>query len=321
MSGLTEALARFVARKYLRKPDLEELILIKFPNLRSAFVAAINELCYILRLPVSFCLNSVNIEITNACNLTCRMCPVNQEMQRPKTMMSFDFFKKTIDDNPQLQFVLVFQWGEPLLHKDLPRMIRYCSDRGIRTMITSNAFLLDDKLSEDLIDSGLTRITFSVDGVAEIYEKIRGRPYEEFKQKVLRFREIRDKKKSPLKIDASMVVFDETEADVGRYLKEWKPIADRVQLVPRLSRGRRSRRCRELWRGALIVLSNGLVTVCCADYEGRLAVGDANTESLKRIFNGEKIRALRKAHIAGKFPAFCAGCDEYATEKVSKRFA
>lgn len=320
MNESMKFLARFVARYYLRKPDLEELVLIKFPDFRSAFVAALNELSYLLRLTRSYCLNSVNIEITNQCNLACAMCPVNQNMHRPKESISFDFFKKIIDENPQLKFVLAFQWGEPLLHDDLPKMISYCSRRGIRTMVTSNAFLLNDKLSEELIDAGLTRITFSVDGVGEIYERIRGRAYEEFKNKVLGFKEIRDRKKSPLKIDTSMVVFEKTEQDVDRYLAEWKDIADRVQLIPRLDSGKRVSKCRELWRGALIVLSSGLVTVCCADYEGRLVVGDAKKEPLKKIFNGARIRLLRKAHIAGKFPSICANCDEYESDKVSKRF-
>ena len=314
-------IVRFISRYYLRKPDLEELILIKFPNLRSVYNAALNELSFIMGLSRSWRLTIINIEITNHCNLTCQMCPVNQNMSRKKEFMDFDLFKQIIDDNPQLEFVLAFQWGESLLHKDLPKMIEYCTRRNIRTMITSNGILLNEKLSQDLIDAGLTRITFSVDGVGSTYTKIRGVDYQEFKEKVISFKNIRDRKKSPLKIDSSMVIFDQSEGDAERYKEEWGKLVDRVQLIPRLTSGEHRRKCRELWRGTLIVLSDGRVTVCCADYDGKLIVGDTRKESLRDIYNGAKMRALRKSHASGKFPGICKTCDEYKSEKVSKRFS
>jgi sulfatase maturation enzyme AslB (radical SAM superfamily) len=321
MTKIMKYFVRLIAKYYLAKPDLENLISIKLPNFRSVWNATLNELSFRMGLIHSWRLTSLSIEITNHCDLRCRMCPVNQSMTRPKRFMDFEFFKHIIDDNPQLEFVLVFQWGEPLLHKDLPKMVEYCSKRDIRTMITSHGHLLTEKLSEELIDAGLTRITFSVDGVGETYTKIRGKDYEELKKKALAFKNIRDRKKNPLKIDSSMVVFDETEQDIERYKEEWSKIVDRVQLIPCLTSGKRVSKCRELWRGTLVVLSDGRVTICCADYDGNLIVGDARKESLRKIWNGVAIRKLRKEHIAREFPSICASCNEYETDKVSKRFS
>jgi hypothetical protein len=59
--------------------------------------------------------------------------------------------------------------------------------------------------------------------------------------------------KSNLKIDLSMVVFNEIENDVSRLCDEWKSIADRVQLVPRFVPGKRTVSCSELWRGIIVV--------------------------------------------------------------------
>ena len=61
--------------------------------------------------------------------------------------------------------------------------------------------------------------------------------------------------------------------------------------------------------------------MCCADHEGELAVGDATRESLRAIWNGERLRALRRAHARGDLPPVCAQCDEYPTDAAAPRFS
>ena len=95
---------------------------------------------------------------------------------------------------------------------------------------------------------------------------------------------------------------------------------DRVQAIPRLVAERRTNACRELWRGTLVVLWDGRVTVCCVDSEGLLQVGDARSDRLTDVWNGEKMREIRRSHAAGEFPPLCAMCGEYGHDRVSKRF-
>lgn len=309
-----------IARYYLRKPDLEELIALKFPTFKAVFVAALNELYFILGLTRSFRLTSVNIEATNACNLKCKMCPVPHDMSRPKQFIEFALFQKILDENPQLEFILPFQWGEPLLHKQIFEMIAYAHQHGIRTMMTTNGTLLTPEINRKILESGLTRLTFSVDGFGETYTAIRGFNYEQLKANILQFKTMRDELKAVTKIDISMVVFEDSEADIQKYRAEWEGIADRVQLIPRFVPGVRRHKCRELWRGTLVVLSNGLVTTCCADYDGTMIVGDARTEHLTAIWNGPKMRALRRSHVRKHFPGLCRTCSEYESAVVNKRF-
>ncbi len=313
--------AGVVAKFYLGHPDQAELIAIKLGSFRAAWYTTLNEVCFHLGWHRSFRLVSVNLEVTNACNLYCQMCPVNNGMQRPKGMMEMDLFKSVIDQLPDLEFVLAFQWGEPMLHPRLFDMIRYASEQGIRTMITSNGTFLTDENIEQILTSGLDRITFSVDGTGSTHTEIRGYEYDRLKENVLRFRDIRDRTNSPIKIDVSMVVWERTEADVEEYLEEWQHIVDRTQLIPRFVAKPRSNKCRELWRGQLVVLWDGRVTVCCVDTEGDLILGDANTTPMRDLWNGERIAALRRAHAQGEFGGLiCATCDEYQHPKVSKRF-
>jgi MoaA/NifB/PqqE/SkfB family radical SAM enzyme len=313
-------IARAGARFYLGKPDVAELLEVKFPTLADVGYAARNELAYRRLAERSPVLTSVNLELTNHCNLRCTICPVNTTMRRPKGFMDPALFRRIIDENPGFRFVLAFQWGEPLLHPEFFELVRYAADRGVRTMITSNGTHLTEENRKKLLECGLERITFSVDGDAASHFAIRGYELEKLRRDVRLLVAERDAAKAPLKIDVSMVVDQSTEHALPAFRAEWTDVVDRVQSIPRIMAEKRTSACRELWRGTLVVLWDGRVTVCCVDSEGLLTVGDARETKLGELWNGEKLRALRRGHAEGAFPPLCAMCGEYATDGVSKRF-
>lgn len=308
------------ARFYLGKPDVRELLEVKFPTIGSVANAVRNEVAFLRRATTSAVLSSVNLELTNHCNLRCTICPVNTTMRRPKGFMDPALFRRVIDDNPQLDFVLAFQWGEPLLHPEFFSLVRYAADRGVRTMITSNGTYLTPDNRRKLLECGLERITFSVDGDHATHFAIRHYDLGRLRDDVAALRRERDAAGAPLRIDVSMVVDRTTEAALDGYRSTWKDAVDRVQAIPRIVAERRTHPCRELWRGTLVVLWDGRVTVCCVDSEGTLQVGDARTERLTDVWNGERMRAIRGRHAAGDFPSLCAMCGEYEHPTVSKRF-
>jgi len=313
-------IARAGARFYLGKPDVAELLEVKFPTIGAVGDAVRNELAFRRSAETSPNLTSVNLELTNHCNLRCTICPVNTTMRRPKGFMDPALFRRIIDENPGFHFVLAFQWGEPLLHPDFFELVRYAADRGVRTMITSNGTHLTPENRAKLLACGLERITFSVDGDAASHFAIRGYELEKLRRDVRLFVAERDAARSTLKIDVSMVVDASTEHALPSFKAEWTGVVDRVQWIPRILAEKRTTSCRELWRGSLVVLWDGRVTVCCVDSEGLLTLGDANRTKVSELWNGDKIRALRRAHAEGRFPPLCAMCGEYETEVVSKRF-
>jgi len=316
-----KALHRLVARRYLRKPDQEGLLSVKFPTASSLAHASLNEIAYRLGLRRSYRLTSVNLELTNRCNLRCSMCPVNRDMVREKGFMDPALFRRIIDENPQLEHVLAFQWGEPLMHPHFFELVRYATDRGVRVMITSNGTYLSPELRQRLLASGLDRITFSVDGVGEIHTHIRGYEYERLKKDVLSLRDERDRAGlDHPRIDVSMVVFEETEPYVGSFFAEWGGLVDRVQAIPKFVSGPRTVPCRELWRGTAVVLWDGRVSICCRDADGEAIVGDAGKEPLEAIWNGRRMQELRRSHLQRDFRGICRDCSEYSSETVSPRF-
>jgi len=319
--GWARALARLVARFYLRRPELAEPIAIRYRTPRAFLGGVLNELAYRFgrsRAPV---LLSANLELTNRCNLRCTFCPTaDGRMARPRGMMDEALFRRALDGAGPLEFALLFQWGEPLLHPRFAALAADAAARGIRTLVTTNGTLLDDRRIGALLDARLDRVTVSIDGDAATHEAVRGIPLARTKDALRRLVAARDAAGSTTAVDVSMVVAPETERAVESFRREFEGTVDRVQTIPLLVRGERRTRCREPWRGGLVVLQDGRTTVCCVDHDGELAVGDATKERLVDVWNGPRMRALRRAHVTGDLPPLCAGCAEYPTDAAAPRF-
>ncbi|MBI5234059.1 MAG: SPASM domain-containing protein [Deltaproteobacteria bacterium] len=118
------------------------------------------------------------IEITNVCNLRCKMCAQATDKWRkdvpPKTL-SLAGFKEIIDQIPYINMALMNGVGEPLLNPNLVDMIDYAHSKGINTQFFTNATLLSPEMSRRLINvEGLMRIRVSLDaGTAEKFDEIR----------------------------------------------------------------------------------------------------------------------------------------------------
>ena len=312
--------APLVARLYLRRPELSELIAIKYGSFRAAFWGAYNEMLFRLRITRGYKLISANFEVTNACNLSCTICPVNRGMQRSRRVATLEQFERFLELNPRLEFLLLFQWGEPLLVPSLPEMIRAATRRGIRTMITTNGTLLDAGWCVRLLDAGLTRLTLSVDGDPETHRAIRGIGLEPLRENLARLRLLRDARRAALGIDVSMVVNELTRSRWDEVRRTWSGIADRIQAIPQFMVKPRRNACREPNRGSLVVLSDGSATVCCADPEGDAVVGRADERPLQAILNNDRMRAFRRAHFRRRFPGICRECGEYDNDVAAARF-
>ena len=108
--------------------------------------------------------NMIHIEPTNHCNLGCIMCPQPREMQRVKGMMNFDLYKSIIDElkDTPAEFVYLHQFGESLLHKKITDMVDYASENGLQVGMSTNGTLLNEKISERILNSKLDFLTLSL---------------------------------------------------------------------------------------------------------------------------------------------------------------
>ena len=120
----------------------------------------------------------VYLEVTNRCNLLCETCPRTFEALEPPADMSWALFTSIIDQLPGLSRAVLHGVGEPMLVKDLPRMIRYLKDRGVYVLFNTNGTLLSAKKHHELIDTGLDELRVSLDAAdAKTFLAVRGKNF------------------------------------------------------------------------------------------------------------------------------------------------
>lgn len=119
------------------------------------------------------------IDISTLCNLKCPHCfqsDYNSEQHIKREFMKYDDFLIILKKIKDYAFILhLYTWGESLLNPEALKIIRASLDAGIRSRISSNLSVrMSNHYIEELIDSGLYRLTCSIDGpTQEIYEKYR----------------------------------------------------------------------------------------------------------------------------------------------------
>jgi MoaA/NifB/PqqE/SkfB family radical SAM enzyme len=168
------------------------------------------------------------IEPTLFCNLRCPACPTGLQLGlRPSSTIKWDLFKSTIDEIGDYVFSLfMYNWGEPLLHKQTPEMIRYAKDKDIDIILSSNLSLkLTDDYIERLVASGLDTLIVSLDGTTEeVYAKYRLRgEFQLVRENMLRIQAAKARQgvQTP-KVVWQFLVFKHNESQIGQALAEFK---------------------------------------------------------------------------------------------------
>jgi MoaA/NifB/PqqE/SkfB family radical SAM enzyme len=118
------------------------------------------------------------LETTNRCNLLCTTCPRTFEDLEPPGDMSWDLFTRIVDQFPNIARVVLHGVGEPMMVRNLPRMIRYLKARGTYVLFNTNGTLLTARKGAELIDSGLDELRVSLDAAEpEAFLLVRGKPF------------------------------------------------------------------------------------------------------------------------------------------------
>ncbi len=280
------------------------------------------------------------IEVSSKCNLKCGSCLNRSLPICQKTNMGLGLYKKIIDQAAgNIYDATLCHRGEPLLHRDIVKMVSYASIRGVKTKIHTNATLLDERLSRELIMAGLYNISFSFDSFdKEKYEKKRkGAEYNNTLNNIKTFLKVKKKlkRRKPFTILQLMEKRGNNDfpqpRDIKKFLKTFKDYPpDRIILRrphnwggllkgPKDLADSRIKRstCTFPWY-SLTVLANGKAVPCPQDFMGIMPIGDLNKDSLKDTFNGQPLRAIRKmfasSRIKKKLP--CQDCDRIIRKTI-----
>ena len=121
--------------------------------------------------------SELQVEVTGACNLRCRMCLVRYRppLGRIAASMPVARFRSLLDELPGVRRVTLQGLGEPLLAPDLLAMVSLAHERGAEVGFNTNGMLLTRERSVQLVALGLDWLHVSLDGAEPAtHEHIRG---------------------------------------------------------------------------------------------------------------------------------------------------
>ena len=121
----------------------------------------------------------MSLELGNDCNANCLFCrtekgeiydlnPNSPTGKIAKGRMPYDM---CIDILEQIKddalIAVLYTNGEPLMYKELPRVIKFASQNHLATMISTNGLLLDEKKAFDLLEAGIDFIKIQLSGFTQ----------------------------------------------------------------------------------------------------------------------------------------------------------
>ncbi len=285
----------------------------------------------LVRLP--YAPTKITVESGNVCNLRCPLCPTGQlDKSASKGMMPLATFEKILDELARdLITIRLYNWGEPLLNKDIVRMCQLAYDRGVSVKLSSHLNDLTPELAEGLLRARVKKIYVSADGATPesyaIYR--RGGDFERVlanirmlvaKQRELGawftrviwlfhvFRhnehevEIARRLAQELGVELSL---NRARTDMGKEIFEtvdvalerdghWLPSSDELCAYDREHKvAQREATCRLPWEDTAINW-DGNVLACCSVYSEKHAYGNIHDGSFGAVWNGELYREARR---------------------------
>lgn len=158
------------------------------------------------------------IEPTNRCNLRCPTCFSHQDGRVKKDLSLADFVTLIKRNAPYISHVSLYNYGEPLLHKNIGGMIRAAKVAGIQHVkLATNGMLLTAQRCRMLVASGLDDISISLDGAAtETYAQFRvGGNFDLVVKNIKRLVLVRDKCESRLMIELQFIIMEANEQELA----------------------------------------------------------------------------------------------------------
>jgi MoaA/NifB/PqqE/SkfB family radical SAM enzyme len=177
------------------------------------------------------------LETTNRCNLLCTTCPRTYEELEPPADMSWALFTKIVDQIPRIERAVLHGVGEPMLVKNLPRMVHYLKDRGTYVLFNTNGTVLNEKNGRALIEAGLDELRVSLDAAnAKSYRAIRGKDYfGRILKNVRAFRNLQEREgKDRPRVSAWLTGLKETIAELPAFVQVAAEIGVREVYLQRL---------------------------------------------------------------------------------------
>jgi radical SAM protein with 4Fe4S-binding SPASM domain len=273
-------------------------------------------------------LNEFHFEIVRGCQLKCRGCPV-AALQPKVGRIDVEVFGRCLDnvDVDSVRNFRLFNYGEPLLHHDLPGILAKVAAQpwtAELVEISTNAQLVNWEAMEEALRMGvITRMVASCDGdsTPQSYEELRPPArWEKLIEFLRRMRELRDRVAPGMQLMTRTIVpdwddrarWDELLIPMG-----WTPEYRHYSYFPESPENMTGRKL-EPGKGPcffldavdqLYVDADGLVVPCCI-HSGAGGLGDLRERTYNEIVMGQRrARFVREMETHREGMHACSTCE------------
>jgi MoaA/NifB/PqqE/SkfB family radical SAM enzyme len=168
------------------------------------------------------------VDVSGSCNLRCISCPRgNYPTHRRPGFMSPETYekllKKILKDDPYTGIISLYNWGEPLLNKHLPDIIKITNKYSLLSAISSNLNLTLD--FEDVIAARPTWFRISNSGWGKNYEITHtGGKWDIFYNNLFKLRDYQAKHHPDLIVELFFHIYEHNRED----FKKMKELCDNL---------------------------------------------------------------------------------------------
>jgi radical SAM protein with 4Fe4S-binding SPASM domain len=255
----------------------------------------------------------LNIEPSSICNYRCVFCfqsdtAFSNNKSGHQGTMKVELFKEIVDQiKGRIEFVSLASRGEPLVCKQIDKMLEYTTGKFLSLKMNTNASLLTEKNAHAILSSGIGTVVCSADAADPInYSKFRvNGDLNTVVRNLERFNEIKVKQYPHSKIITRVSgVKVNNEQNIDTMIAFWGNLVDQVAFVKYnpleniydCQVNNINSPCSELWL-RMFVWYNGLCNPCENDYKSTLAIGNISSLNISRLWTSQKYQELRHKHL------------------------
>jgi radical SAM protein with 4Fe4S-binding SPASM domain len=231
---------------------------------------------------------------------------------------------------------VLYHGGEPLLNKNLPLYIKTLKEMGVvKTVITTNASLMTEEISHNLIEAGLDEMKVSFDGTSpEENDRIRTNGnFVRDSANVKNFLRVRERlsKSLPHVIISNIQIGGEAKTMPSYLTEQFTGVEFRT--TPSF-----------LWVGSkeyqnynviaqictqptycgfmfetITILANGDIVPCCYDLQGKQVMGNAFEDGIFNVWENEQYTGLRNGFKIKKYTKLCLKCNVVSKHYLERK--
>jgi len=292
-------------------------------------------------------LKEAHLELVSYCNYKCSFCTNPTRTKEEGGVMPWALFTNIVDQCVEagVTDISLHGSGDPSLYKSknengetrrVADAIRYCTSKGINTLINSNCFLFKEAQYLDMFTAGLGVLRVSFHGWnREMYEKfMRNDGYDKVLADLHKIKGWNYAWGTNTELHTTHLAYDFQDLSVEEQAEEYRknvvePLgcfaevwrlhdwAGQMDVAHAMYQIRKKdlkarRTCGRPFSEAIEIRANGKVSICCFDMGKPYYLGDLNSESIRDVFFGEAYNVVRDVHTYEAWDKIdlCNNCDQ-----------